>query len=315
MPANPSAAHVGSATQHVGCALAGVGAPSVLINGKPAWTSSMSVNCPVHGVEHYDMGSETVLVGGNRLALANNGGGVAGDFLLGAGPPNQIMTGSPNVFVGSPAFGIASEENLAAFCKSYCALRRDWPRLSPSERQRRYEAILKDQAQRAGFPEPGTLEEQRKNTSGGFKRTSWNITVPAGTWDKSHPPSGGTTTHELRHAEQSYLALRHLQGDPPWIDRDGDHVPAGPVSIPDDILEQAKKDTLDPDSPRGRLGRLHAHNEFSDAGLNNRSEVIRRITSHEQDTPEFKQAYEDYYNQPGGADVRPVEKAGNGCSC
>lgn len=306
MPANPSAAHVGSTTQHVGCALAGVGAPSVLINGKPAWTSAMSVNCPVHGVECFDMGSESVLIGGNRMARANTGGGVAGDFLLGAGPPNQIMTGSPNVLVGSPPLGLATEENLAHFCKLQCALKRDWPSLSPAERRRRYEQLVGDMAHRIDVPAFGVRD---KDTAGGlasFSRNKWAVNVPKGTFEKNHPPDGRVTIHELRHGEQAFQALQARGG-------------GSVFDAPRHVRLYAEHKPLEPDSPEGRQAELHAQNQMDDAGLENWRDIIREVgDAHEQagvSSKRYYEAGEAYYNQPGGAGARPLEEPGNCNGC
>ena len=95
----PPAARVTDMTAH-GTPLTGVGSPTVLIGGLPAWRSLADVHvCPlVTGVVPHvggpvAMGSPTVFV--NGLPAARQG-----DLVTEAGPPNSIAVGCPTVLIG-----------------------------------------------------------------------------------------------------------------------------------------------------------------------------------------------------------------------
>jgi uncharacterized Zn-binding protein involved in type VI secretion len=298
------AAHVGSATQH-GTPLTGTGTPTVTINGRPAWVSDIPHACAAHGDEVVGMGSETVLFNSKRAARAH--GAEAGDFLQGAGPPDQIMVGSPNVLIGTPAIGIATPENVALFCQLYCQLKKDWPSLTPEQRQQRYEAMLGTMFATFGAPPPGTSQNLGPGAAASWDRGAWRINVASGAWTNPNgPPTAGDTFHEIRHGEQTFNAMRSVGGTGPR-----DALPA--------VRAAAAEQPLDPDSPVGRHGSLHASNEISKAGIENRNDIIREI--HDAATADptlssqrWNDAVAGYHNQPGGADAGPVGRAGE-CKC
>ena len=93
------AARVGDMTSH-GTPLGGVGLPTVLTAGQPAWRASADLHvCPlVNGVQPHvggtvSVGSVTVRIGG--LAAAR-----LGDTITEAGGPNAIAAGAPTVMIG-----------------------------------------------------------------------------------------------------------------------------------------------------------------------------------------------------------------------
>jgi hypothetical protein len=190
------------------------------------------------------MGSETVLVMGMFAARANNGATEAGDFLQGAGPPNQIMTGSPDVLIGTPAIGVARASNVAAFCREYCQLVRDWPSLTPVKRRNRYESVLAHQAAAFGAPALGTSQNLAAGADASFDRGQWRVNVADDAWTASGPPEGGATMHEIRHAEQLFLAMRVSGGTRP-----ADVSPAARAA--------AAAQPLDTNTSEGRMGWLH----------------------------------------------------------
>ncbi len=299
------AAFVGSATQHGG-PLTGDGTPTVLINGRPAWGAEVTHTCPVHGVEIVEMGSETVLFNGLRAARAQ--GDFAGDFLQGAGPPDQIMQGSPNVLIGTPGIGLASDANKAKFCELYCQLTKDWPNLTPDQRKQRYKAMIAAMAATFGAPPPKTHRGLSPGAAASFDRRHWRINLPRDAWtDNSGPPGGWATLHELRHCEQAFTAIRSHGGK--W-----------PRDVPPEVKQAAAEQPLDPDAPEGRFGSLHYDNEMIPEGHDNRQKIINEIVAAAKADPSltsqrWHDAVDAYYNQPGGADARTLEGPGQCGGC
>src|SRR4051812_4157583 len=112
------------------------GSPDISINWRTAWLADQSIHtCKKDGPEEVVSGATNVFFN-NHFAVRK------GDFLIGSGVPNMILEGSPDVWIGSPEVGIASKENLAAYCKDFCALKKEWASLSPAERKARYQAMI-----------------------------------------------------------------------------------------------------------------------------------------------------------------------------
>ncbi|ELZ32515.1 arylsulfatase A family protein [Halogeometricum pallidum JCM 14848] len=95
----PPAARVTDQTAH-GTPLVGVGSPTVLIGGLPAWRAVADVHvCPLvtgtvpHVGGPVAAGSATVLI--NGLPAARQG-----DVVTEAGPPNTIAVGCSTVMIG-----------------------------------------------------------------------------------------------------------------------------------------------------------------------------------------------------------------------
>lgn len=94
------AARVGDMTTHGTPLSPGLGAPTVLIGGMPAWRAGIDTHvCPlVDGVKPHvggvvAVGSTTVFVGGMPAARM-------GDSIVEAGAPNAILAGAMNVLIG-----------------------------------------------------------------------------------------------------------------------------------------------------------------------------------------------------------------------
>jgi uncharacterized Zn-binding protein involved in type VI secretion len=308
------AAYIGSVTQH-GTPLVGVGSSNVTINGRAAWLAGAPHACAAHGPEMVGMGSETVQINSRRAVRANDGGTQAGDFLQGAGPPDQIMQGSPNVVIGTPAIGVATPANEALYCQLYCQLVHDWPTLTPAQRQLRYEAMLARMFATFGAPPPTTAIGLPAGSQAAFNRQTWQVLVGPNAWGASPPPApaptgppaGGTTLHEIRHGEQAFLAMRHARGTGP-----SDALPSARAA--------AAGQPVNPNSPEGRMGSLHNDNEIAAPGFANRDGIIREVSAAANSpggtaSPRYAAAFNAYYNQPGGADARTVETAGNCGGC
>jgi uncharacterized Zn-binding protein involved in type VI secretion len=318
------AAYTGCDTQH-GLPLTGPGSPNVMVNSQPAWTADMPHLCVAHGSETVGMGSETVKINGHRAARGNtlgaSGGawnhaaaGRAGDFLQGAGPPNQILLGSPNVMIGTPAIGVGAPSNLARFCDLYCQLVADWPHLTPADRQRRYEQLLAAMFATFNAPPPTVHQGLDPGAAASFDRWAWQINVAGDAWASARPPSGNTTLHEIRHGEQAFLGMRSGGSQGPRL--------FGLIGgdAPEHVRAAAARQPLDRDTPEGRFGHLHHDNEFTH--LDNRARISSELEAAATaegahptyGSPRYVAAVwgpHGYYNQPGGADARELESPGD----
>ncbi len=94
------AARLGDMTSHGTPLMPGLGCPTVLIGGKPAWRAGPDFHiCPLFNalVPHVGgtvaIGSFTVLIGGAPAARM-------GDIIIEPGGPNPIAAGAPNVLIG-----------------------------------------------------------------------------------------------------------------------------------------------------------------------------------------------------------------------
>jgi len=133
----------------------GPGSTNVFIGGKPAWRSHVDLAMcmlpiappsPVpHGPERCYLGSLSVMING-KMAVRQ------GDSLIGAGPPNPVMTGDSSVLIGDMGFGLANPINAAEFCTDFEKLESDWSTLSDVEREQSIEAITNKQLSKSGVP-------------------------------------------------------------------------------------------------------------------------------------------------------------------
>lgn len=94
------AARIGDMTSHGTPLSPGIGSPTVLIGGKPAWRAGSDIHaCPlVDGIKPHvggivAVGSTSVLI--NSLPAARQG-----DLVVEAGPPNAIALGEFTVLIG-----------------------------------------------------------------------------------------------------------------------------------------------------------------------------------------------------------------------
>lgn len=94
------AARVTDPTSHGSPLSPGIGSPTVMIGGMPAWRVGIDTHvCPlVDGVKPHvggvvSVGSSTVFVNGMPAARQ-------GDQVVEAGAPNAISTGEPTVMIG-----------------------------------------------------------------------------------------------------------------------------------------------------------------------------------------------------------------------
>lgn len=323
------AAIPGAVTMHGGV-LPDWGSPDVQINTVGAWRAGDIHTCSVHGAEDVRLGVDHVLINGKPACRM-------GDFLQGSGPSNRIVSGSSNVFIGRPTFhGTGSKENLDWFCKHWCALKKDWPNLTPEERRRRYEQILQYQFARLGMPPPRLRLDAPPSSAGTFKASTWTVGLPPEAFDDNGSPPkmpdrlGEATLHETRHAEQVFAAARERAG------RHQGGAAAGPdpgasndrlsqeeldelSSLPDHVDQAAYQNPLDPSSPEGKWARLQSDEQLSEAGRKQFNDIIREYDeSYRQaggDSKRHADAVQAYRDRPGGADADEVGELIGGCAC
>jgi len=256
-------------------------------------------SCTTHGMEYGRAGSSTVKINSAQAVRE-------GDYLQGAGPPNRVMKGSDNVRIGAPEtpIGTATPAAQSEFCKLYCALKRDWPSLTPAERKQRYEELMGQMFARFGAPPPSSSASITPPALATWSRKDWQVNVEKGAFDDSSgPPSGQATLHEIRHAEQTFMAMRAMGGS--WD-----------VVVDEAAAASAARQPLRAGSPERAFGVLHAQNELSRSGNQNRNAIIKEVHNAYADGgyegARYKAAAQAYRDQPGGADALSVEDAG-GC--
>jgi uncharacterized Zn-binding protein involved in type VI secretion len=288
--AGKPAAYLTGSTQHG--VIVGVGSPDVLIHALPAWASDYQNLCPVHGPEMVGLGSETVLINNKRAARQ-------GDFLQGSGPPNMIMLGAQNVLIGGPEQSAYNEKD---YCAAYCAFKDKWKQCkTKEEREALYKQLLADLAAKFGAPPPNVTANMTPPFPAAFDTNSWTVMVSKNAFDDGHdPPGPWATAHEMRHCEQSYMAMRSSQD-------------TSMTSNP--AVQQAVQNQgpLDPNSPAGRYGALHAENQIG-GGKANYQQILHDINSSAGDPAAFDKALQAYKNQPGGEEGYAVDAMGK-CGC
>ena len=97
----PSAARLADNTSHGSPLVPGPGSLNVLINGRPAWLCLSDFHtCPlVDGLKPHVGG--TVLVGSKTVFINSRPAARVGDTIIEASFPNVIISGLPNVNIGT----------------------------------------------------------------------------------------------------------------------------------------------------------------------------------------------------------------------
>jgi uncharacterized Zn-binding protein involved in type VI secretion len=97
----PNAARLSDSTSHGSPLLPGPGSLNVLINGRPAWLALSDFHtCPLVDVLKPHVGG-TVLIGSKTVFINGRPATRVGDMIVEAGAPNVIISGSPNVNIGT----------------------------------------------------------------------------------------------------------------------------------------------------------------------------------------------------------------------
>lgn len=291
-----------SQSQH-GSAPLGTGSPNVLVHNGKAWRANHDVfPCPVHGPEKVPIGHTRVLVNNKQATRI-------GDFLLGAGAPDQII-GPNRVMLGEEPVGLESEEGMSAWCKEWCQLEADWANLTPEQRRLRYKAMVGRMFGAFGAPPPNIIfEDPKVGTNGQLEYTGGYINVVNGDFgvgsqyfEASSPGDlRRVTFHETRHGEQLFMGIRYARqraraGDPLLGDNTADKNPAL-VAAADQMPD------FPPGSPEEAFARTMAEGYCRDVGLN-----------------QLGWANQDYHHRyeqiPGGADANRIDdQPSDRCAC
>jgi hypothetical protein len=164
-----------------------------------------------------------------------------------------------------------------------------------------------------GAPPPGIGRLNQAGADASWNRAGWRVNIqPNAFTNPAGPPSGRGTLHEIRHAEQTWLAMRSNGG-------------TGPADASPGARAAAAASPVNPNSPEGRMGSLHHDNEVG-AGYQHWQDVITGVgtaatadpsLSTTPGSPWHSAVYgpNGYYNQPGGADAREVEEPGQCSGC
>lgn len=95
----PAAARVGDQTSH-GTPLTGVGSPTVVIEGLPAWRALTDVHtCPLSDGSKPHVGG-SVLQGSTKVMINQFPAARQGDLIVESGQTNSIVAGSVKVTIG-----------------------------------------------------------------------------------------------------------------------------------------------------------------------------------------------------------------------
>lgn len=292
------AAKGGSVLNHGGALEPAEGIATVRINGIPVWVSRRTHSCPTHGAEFAQTGSETVHAGGHRIQRV-------GDFLVGKGAPNRIDAGSSNVAVGSPTPGAvgAAVAPDGAFCSDFCALKKDWPNLSPAEREARYTQLVAGLFNQFGAPAPVITTTAKKGSDASWDRQAWSLNLPKGAWESNAPPSDEVTAHEARHAEQAFAALRVMSE----AEREGGRVP-------EHVRDAAAERPVERSSAEGRWARVMQAEQYTPEGQKALNEIAKEMyrAAAAGDGAAYERAADAYEKRPVGQDALEIQQA---CKC
>jgi hypothetical protein len=204
----------------------------------------------------------------------------------------------------------------AAFCSAYCALKRDWPTLSPAERKKRFAQLLAAEFAAFGAPAPVVKSTAPPFAAATWSRAKWQMNVPPGTFEGSSMPPERVLVHETRHAEQSFAALREVA-----TPRDGSAAqPTSDLSeeydFPERVVDAAKNRPVDRGSGDGRYARVMAASYLSDEGKQDLRDVVDALAAAQRagDDKAYKAAAQRYEALPLGQDAEESER-GSRCGC
>jgi uncharacterized Zn-binding protein involved in type VI secretion len=208
------AARIADPTTHATPTAPGPGAPTVLIEGRPAWRTMLDTHvCPMpstppHGPEKIYLGSTTVLIN-DQMACR------MGDILQGMGPPNFVEMGSATVLIGDNGFGMGREEVKQRFAVSAFQLLTKWRRLEMKDRLTAIKSAI-DATLPVGMPAMNVRANPflGRGFLGQFSFKEWaidlNPEVLSGRMGEARMRQlVNTAYHEARHGEQWWNAAQH----------------------------------------------------------------------------------------------------------
>jgi uncharacterized Zn-binding protein involved in type VI secretion len=282
-----------SQSEHGGTKL-GTGSPNVLVHGGKAWRAIRDeFDCPHHGPEKMPIGHTRVLVN-------NFQAGRVGDFLLGAGAPDQVI-GVNRVMLGEEPVGLESADGMKAWCTEWCTFEKNWPDLTEEQRREQYTEMVGRMFAGFGASAPEVVFEPDIGgyinvVNGNFGVGSQYFSKPTASADLRR-----VTYHETRHGEQLFMGIRYARhqaqlGNPLTGDNTGDKNSAL-------VAAADAMGGFTPNSPEEAFAQTMAHGYSRDVGLD-----------------QLGWANEDYghrYQQiPGGADANRIDgDANTKCAC
>ncbi|HYT88278.1 MAG TPA: hypothetical protein VEL76_06130 [Gemmataceae bacterium] len=311
------AAHVSSLglPSHVPASLLpGVGSPTTLVEGTPAWRANVDFHAccqliappgpAMHGPETCYLGSLSVLIN-NQMAVRE------GDLLMGAGPPNQVMLGCATVLIGDVGGGLADAANMAEYSADFKALASVWGTLTPAQRQAELGRIIHKQLAKSGVPAVGVNPANIAPASGQLDFPNWNLDIDQGVLNSptltpnQQSDLGNTIYHEGRHAEQWYAAAQSQAAAPGAT---GPGVATG-MGLPAHVGNAAAANPLPANSsPQAVLGQS-VHQSAYGSGAADRNALLATVLANPNDPT----SYARYQALPEEQDAFRTGDATGGC--
>lgn len=236
-------------------------------------------------------GPEMMLEGAERVLVNNERLGRAGDFLLGAGAPNMIAP-KPNfrVLVGENNIGSDTDEFQKLYCEEFCALKKDWPKMSPEQREAAWKDMVRRLFKAQGLPAP-SFDYDSGNTNGSMNRNMRFGINPTFFKDANLGGLSKTTWHELRHGEQFFHGLRYALGAVRRGEASAAQILLIGTTSPRVLDKALKAGTLDSSTPLGRWAAQNSDALWSWSGMRQLGWVNGDY-------------HKRYATTPAGADVR-----------
>jgi uncharacterized Zn-binding protein involved in type VI secretion len=293
--AGRKAAHAGSHEQHDDAELQ-KGSPNVIFEGRAAWRTAVDeYGCKKDGEPEKVVDGATRVVINGQLAVRQ------GDFLLGAGAPNAIMTGAARIEIGESHVGMGSTDGNKAFCEEWCKLKAIWGSLTADQKKAAYKQTMENIFRKLGMPPPRRYNLEEEKWGGTWNQRDWELAINKGFYDGKWNINQleETTRHETRHAEQTWYGLRSAryrtqgkkEGWISWL--------RGDLDVPRGVLEDAKN-SPPLTAAEERYGATNYDANFTEKGM----DLLRWAN----------EDYDHRYPQtPWGADARQVETTH--CSC
>jgi uncharacterized Zn-binding protein involved in type VI secretion len=298
--------------------ITGTGCRNVRIGNLNAWRVSDRSVCSMctpagtpHGPGMVLKGSFTVLMGSLPAARMS-------DMLIEpAGLPqnNPIIGGDSSVKIGDLPLGLMDPDVLKAFCRAWRKLLDDWDGLTPAQRKQRTKEMVDNALEQSGSPKLADITENAA-ASAQASFTPWEnvINLPAGFFSGPKPAGkvGRSLIHEARHAEQTFNAARYVANSTPGG--------AGIVSrmnggIHPSVAEAAARNPAGRNTPAGQHGRMdfkqnHGVDEYGRRWNNQLRQQQQDVYGrHGADSPEYRQALQDYYGLPNESDAENTADA------
>jgi uncharacterized Zn-binding protein involved in type VI secretion len=207
----------------------------------------------------------------------------AGLALVGVSPPAHSPSAShspaPSHAQPCAKVGAGTSANAKTFTKDFKALQKEWPKLTPAQRQTRLEDIANRPFAASGVPRIHVDPENQPGPDyAHMSIKSFGLAVDKNTLDKPGALSDGdakkfanASFHEARHAEQWYLIARKMAGDgtkPADIQKI--------TGLPSNIVSDAAKKPLAKNAPERACANALYESVYG-SGAANRSQVLKQL--------------------------------------